>query len=66
MDRIPLTRFPDFEVRIPDVETQTRIVSVLSAYDDLIENNRRRIQLLSRRRERPTKSGSCDFRFPRA
>ena len=46
VDRIPLTRFPDFEVRLPDIETQTRIASILSAYDDLIENNRRRIRLL--------------------
>ncbi|MBU1063908.1 restriction endonuclease subunit S, partial [bacterium] len=36
----------DFSVPIPNIETQTRIASILSAYDDLIENNRRRIQLL--------------------
>jgi len=37
-------------VEIPDVplETQIRIASILSAYDDLIENNRRRIQLLEK------------------
>lgn len=34
------------QVRSADVNTQTRVVSVLSAYDDLIENNRRRIALL--------------------
>ncbi len=31
---------------VPDVNEQKRIASILSAYDDLIENNRRRIQLL--------------------
>jgi len=33
-------------VGLPDLELQHRIASILSAYDDLIENNRRRIQLL--------------------
>ena len=46
VDRIPLTKFPDFEVRIPDISTQRRIVSILSVYDDLIENNGRRVRLL--------------------
>jgi type I restriction enzyme S subunit len=46
VDRIPLTRFPDFQISIPELEIQDRIASILSAYDDLIENNRRRIQLL--------------------
>jgi type I restriction enzyme S subunit len=34
------------EVRIPSEPSHTRIAGILSAYDDLIENNRRRIQLL--------------------
>jgi type I restriction enzyme, S subunit len=34
------------KVRVPDAESQERIVSTLSAYDDLIENNRRRMTLL--------------------
>lgn len=46
VDRIPVGRFPDFEIRVPDVEIQDRIASVLSAYDDLIENNNRRMELL--------------------
>ncbi len=33
-------------VRYPPPDIQQRIASILSAYDDLIENNRRRIQLL--------------------
>jgi type I restriction enzyme S subunit len=33
-------------ITIPDVKTQRRIADILSAYDDLIENNRRRIVLL--------------------
>jgi type I restriction enzyme S subunit len=34
------------KVRAPDRTTQEGVVSILSAYDDLIENNRRRIALL--------------------
>ncbi|KAF5086263.1 Type I restriction modification DNA specificity domain protein [anaerobic digester metagenome] len=34
------------EVKIPDVLAQKKIGAILSQYDDLIENNRRRIQLL--------------------
>jgi type I restriction enzyme S subunit len=33
-------------IYLPDVPDQVRIASVLSAYDDLIENNRRRMALL--------------------
>ena len=34
------------ELLFPDLPTQTRIASILSAYDDLIENNERRIKVL--------------------
>ncbi|MCK9318210.1 restriction endonuclease subunit S, partial [Methanoculleus sp.] len=34
------------DILLPEYQIQERIVEVLSAYDDLIENNRRRIQLL--------------------
>jgi type I restriction enzyme, S subunit len=36
----------DLEIHIPDKNIQDRIADILSAYDDLIENNRRRIDLL--------------------
>ena len=40
-------RIYQVKITVPtDVNQQRRIASVLSAYDDLIENNRRRIQLL--------------------
>ena len=64
VDRIPLTRFPNFEVRLPDVKTQARIVSILSAYDDLIENNRRRIQLLEQAARLLYKEWFVRLRFP--
>ncbi len=48
VDRIPLKKFPEFPVRLPDLATQRRIASILSSYDELIENNRKRIKLLER------------------
>lgn len=46
VDRIPLERFPDFLVKLPSLPIQKHIGEILSAYDDLIENNRRRMVLL--------------------
>jgi type I restriction enzyme S subunit len=36
----------NLEIELPDLATQARIGSTLSAYDDLIQNNRRRMALL--------------------
>ena len=36
----------DLDILLPPLETQQKIASILSAYDDLIENNLRRIKLL--------------------
>ena len=36
----------ELKIRAPDLALQLRIVDVLGAYDDLIDNNRRRIKLL--------------------
>lgn len=46
VDRIPVGKFPDFEILVPDLPVQRRIADILSAYDDLIENNNRRMALL--------------------
>lgn len=43
---INLTMLREFEVEVPDVAVQKRIASVLAAYDDLIENNTKRIGVL--------------------
>jgi len=36
----------ELKVQAPDLERQLRIVGVLAAYDDLVDNNRRRIKLM--------------------
>jgi type I restriction enzyme S subunit len=52
-------------VRVPrDVSTQRRIASILSAYDDLIQNNRRRIQLLEQAARLLYKEWFVHLRFP--
>lgn len=64
VDRIPLVSFPDFEIELPDLPTQHRIASILSAYDDLIENNRRQIKLLEEAAQRLYREWFVELRFP--
>lgn len=44
--RIALGLIKEYSFRLPPLATQHRIASILSAYDDLIENNLKRIKLL--------------------
>lgn len=53
-----------FRLPIPNRSTQSRIVEILSAYDDLIENNRRRIQLLEQATRLLYKEWFVHLRFP--
>lgn len=48
----------------PPIETQRRIADILSAYDDLIENNRKQIKLLEEVAQRLYKEWFVDLRFP--
>ncbi len=49
---------------LPDLEEQRRIASILSAYDDLIENNTRRIAILEEMARRIYEEWFVRFRFP--
>ena len=49
---------------LPDLPTQRRIASILSAYDDLIENNRRQIKLLEEAAQRLYREWFVELRFP--
>lgn len=51
-------------VRYPHTVTQARIASILSAYDDLIENNRRRITLLEDSARQLYREWFVRLRFP--
>jgi type I restriction enzyme S subunit len=48
----------------PPLEIQNRIADILSAYDDLIENNQKQIKLLEEAAQRLYKEWFVDLRFP--
>ena len=52
------------KLSIPNIEEQTKIANILSAYDDLIENNNRRIRILEQMAENLYKEWFVRFRFP--
>lgn len=52
------------DIVVPPLETQQKIASILSAYDDLIENNRKQIKLLEEAAQRLYKEWFVDLRFP--
>lgn len=49
---------------VPSIKEQHKIVSILSAYDDLIENNQKQIKLLEEAAQRLYKEWFVDLRFP--
>jgi type I restriction enzyme S subunit len=49
---------------IPAVNVQRKIAAVLSAYDELVENNTRRIRVLEEMAQRIYREWFVDFRFP--
>ena len=51
-------------IRLPTLEIQKRIADILSAYDDLIENNQKQIKLLEEAAQRLYKEWFVDLRFP--
>lgn len=52
------------EISLPPLPVQQRIASILSAYDDLIENNQKQIKLLEEAAQRLYKEWFVDLRFP--
>ncbi len=56
-----VSRFP---LACPNIEVQKQIADILSAYDDLIENNRRRIALLEEAARLLYREWFVHFRFP--
>lgn len=52
------------QIRVPDLHRQRRIAATLSIYDDLIENNTRRIASLEEMARRLYEEWFVHFRFP--
>lgn len=61
---LTISALKNIEVTLPPIETQRRIADILSAYDDLIENNRKQIKLLEEAAQRLYKEWFVDLRFP--
>ena len=54
----------NIEIKAPDLDIQHRIADILSAYDDLIENNQKQIKLLEEAAQRLYKEWFVDLHFP--
>lgn len=54
----------DIDVFLPPLETQQKIAGILSAYDDLIENNRKQIKLLEEAAQKLYKEWFVKLNFP--
>lgn len=61
---ISLTALRNMKISVPPMDVQEKIVGVLSAYDDLIENNQKQIKLLEEAAQRLYKEWFVDLRFP--
>ena len=61
---ITLTTLKNMKLSLPPLPVQKRIASILSAYDDLIENNQKQIKLLEEAAQRLYKEWFVDLRFP--
>jgi len=59
-----ITRLGQIRISLPPYDQQRQISFILSAYDDLIENNRRRIQLLEEAARLLYKEWFVRLRFP--
>lgn len=55
----------NLDIPLPEIEIQDQIVDILSAYDDLIENNQKQIKLLEEAAQRLYKEWFVNLRFPR-
>ena len=64
-DNLGLNKLLSFPLLAPDVRQQQKIAAILSAYDELIENNKRRIALLEKLAEEIYSEWFVRLRFPR-
>jgi type I restriction enzyme S subunit len=61
---LTMSMLKPLSVPCPTISVQHRIASILSAYDDLIENNRRQIKLLEEAAQRLYREWFVELRFP--
>ena len=61
---VTLTALRNIEIAVPTMDKQEKIAEILSAYDNLIDNNRRQIALLEEAAQRLYREWFVDLRFP--
>ena len=61
---VPIISIKALEIPLPQITQQKRIIDILSAYDNLIENNQKQIKLLEEAAQRLHKEWFVDLRFP--
>ena len=64
VEHMRLEDIPSLEINLPSLPTQRRIASILSAYDELIENNQRRIRILEDMARSFYREWFVHFRYP--
>lgn len=62
--QLPIKDLKSVSFSLPPLPTQQKIADILSAYDNLIENNNRRIELLEQSTQQIYKEWFVRFRFP--
>lgn len=63
-DNLSLEKIRSFDFLVPPLPTQQKIAAILSAYDDLIENNNRRIEILEEMARMLYREWFVKFRYP--
>ena len=61
---VSLGSLRNIKIDVPSLESQEHIADILSAYDDLIENNQKQIKLLEEAAQRLYKEWFVDLHFP--
>jgi type I restriction enzyme, S subunit len=63
-DNLSVSKLITFPIPKLSLDTQNKIAAILTAYDDLIENNKRRIAILEKMAEEIYREWFVRFRFP--
>jgi len=63
-DNMSVEKLMSFDFNVPSLPTQRKIAGILSAYDDLIENNLCRIKILEEMAQSLYREWFVHFRFP--
>lgn len=64
VDRIPVGDMPSWPLLLPPIDEQQTILGVIGSIDDLIENNRRRVEALEEMARAIYREWFVHFRFP--